>query len=436
MLLVFIFALPYNNFPFYTGGTLKPLALVPILGFIVIWFIKGIANSKFKLNSLDKILIFMFYFFFFTSLIMMWVNFDYMSNVKSISPIIRYIQFVFYSIISVGAYFIGKKSLDIYDIDRLLKTILIAFFPSFLIGTLQVVTNNAPFLNTIRSLFATTVFPTGYYRVMMLSTEPSHAAIDLITYTIPITVYFIQKNSKKKLSYILLLLQIFLLILTKSTLGYILMVCFAILHLFNTLKNRGIKKASRYAFLVVLIIITFYISDVYLMNSRNTDFFLMRIQKSIALTDESSNTRVASYEVALKAFFDYPIIGIGFRNAGYFYAKYVNPNFLKYFLIRDYTSVSSSRFADVKATVLEILVSSGIIGFSVFLVFCVVLFKYMKKIKYQSFNLYLLFTELIILTLLGSFSYSIFGFPIFWFITGGISKYYTYYAVDHNSIKQ
>ncbi|MBZ4644145.1 MAG: hypothetical protein JG767_1754 [Deferribacteraceae bacterium] len=431
IIILFIFALPYNNFPFIQSGTLKPLVVLPILIYITFKIAQeSMQPSTHHINKLDKQVLTMFIVFHFISLVMLGWNYEYMLAQKQTSPLVRYIQFFIYSFISLASYYIGSRAIRLIGLKSSLHYILLSFGPSLIIGVFQIITKNSRFINQIRSFFVSTQYPDGYYRIHLLTTEPSHAAIDLVVFIIPITLYCLQE-SKNKIGYgILLTIQLLLVFYTKSILGVILLFGLCSIVLVLNLKLKYFSRLFQGLIFIAFVGVILYFSGVTPISKNDIDYFTHRLTKSINNADESAITRTASYEVAYNIFREYPILGIGFRNAGYYYKDFINKQYLNIGLIRDWGQKDSPRFADIKSTFLEVLVASGIIGSLFFIKFYLKILSFIKKIKCASLVDSKLFLVIVGMSIVCSFSISLIGYPYFWFVIGIISGYYRKFRLE------
>ena len=99
-------------------------------------------------------------------------------------------------------------------------------------------------------------------------------------------------------------------------------------------------------------------------------YFLERLTK-ISSADSSTNNRILTWQVAIKAFYDKPILGYGPENAMYAVSKYYNPE------------VSEQWFDRAHNFVLDHLLNAGILGLLSFLAIFAMAFRdcwqYLKK---------------------------------------------------------
>jgi hypothetical protein len=414
ILIFFILCLPYNNFPFINSGTLKPLSIVPLIFYVFYQIVFYVKTKEIRISTFDKWLIFTFVYYLISSLIVTWINHNELLEWKKISPIFRWAQFLLYVFISLGSYFIGKKIMKFYPVTNVFKILVISFIPSIVYGLIEILTHNNNMVLKFRELFTTTIYPPGYYRVFLLTTEPSWAAFDLVVFLIPITAYLFIKE--RKLRYIILLtIELLLLVMTKSLLGFILLGVFlSLVFLFN-FNVRTFKKNILF-FLAIIVVLPLLFN--WIIKSDEYSIVESRLNSFKQNEDESSLTRTASYEIALNIFKEYPIFGVGFRNAGYYYGKYINPKYLYIPLISDWANPFSPRFPDIKSTLLEILASSGIMGTVPLLFILVLISKQIRNLIKLDPLVRQYFIIILLLACIGSFSIILIGYPIFWFILG------------------
>lgn len=412
LLIIFIFSLPYNNFPYGVGGTLTPLSLMPGAVFILLSFFKFCLRGILKINRSLVILSVVFLYFVVVTIFNDIRFYEYFINQKIISPWFRTFQFIIYSFISLIAFYIGYKSLDYLNpLNKILRFILYAYIPSIIFGILEIITDNHHILNLIRGFFASTRFPDGYYRIYLLTTEPSWAGFDIVTFVIPITLYLFSIYGNR-VYLLLLLIELLILIEIKSMLGIIVFVSLLFVYLFFSISY----KRRIIPLIISSLMIVIFLSSLYFFK----DAYLERFQKFLEGGDSSALTRTVTYIIATKVFINEPIMGVGFRNSGYFYSEYIDPLLLTYPLIRDWADFWSKRFPDIKSTIFEILASMGVQGIIFVVIFLFFIAKKIWTLKDE--DLSLLFLMIFIASLIGSFSLNLIGYPIFWFLIGLLQK--------------
>jgi O-antigen ligase len=416
LILAIIFTLPYNNFPYGVGGTLTPLSLIPIFFFNIYIFFSSLLKGYLRVNKAIFFIFLAFIVFILLTILDDIYFYDFFISQKITSPIFITLQFIIYSFISIGSLISGYFALKYYkSIDKILKFILYAYMPSLMFGILELILNNHHLLNVIRSFFASTKFPDGYYRIYLLTTEPSWASFDLVTFILPISLYLFYK--KRNFFYLLIFFITFIiLIFIKSLLGFITisLSIFILLILFFRKLIFNLKIfIPIVGFTFLFFVSIFFFKDIY----------IERLNKVMHWGDSSSITRIITYFVSIEVFKAYPFIGVGFRNSGYFYPQIVSdkyPELLSINLISDWSDYYSKRFPYIKSTFFEILSSAGIIGILTLIIFLLYI---LMKIKSFYYVKKVLFSYIIIASLIGSFSMILIGYPIFWFICGIIISY-------------
>ncbi len=413
LLISFILSLPYNNFPYGIGGTLTPLALIPGSVFIFLSFVNFCLRGVFKFNKNLLLLVVVFVYFIIITIFNDIRFYEYFVKQKIVSPWFRTFQFIIYSLISIISFYIGYRALQyIRSFNKLIKIILYAYIPSLVFGILEIITNNHSILNLIRKFFASTQFPDGYYRIYLLTTEPSWAGFDMISYVIPITMYLLLKE-RSKIYLVLLIIELVIFLEIKSLLAAIV---FAILFVAYFLVSIIYEKK------VLSLLIAFFTIVIFLIGLHIfRDIYWDRFQDFLQGNDSSALTRTVTYIIAVKILINEPMIGVGFRNSGYFYTEYINPLLLSHPLIRDWADFWSKRFPDIKSTMFEIVASVGVQGIVFFTFFLTSIIKKILFIKDR--EALLLFLMIFLASFIGSFSLNLIGYPIFWFFIGLLYKF-------------
>lgn len=404
MAVLSILSLPYNNFPFIEGGTLKPLSFFPLLVFFLCFpFIKS--------RSFISLLCFFLVLpvFSFISLLKSPEVFE----LKKVSFSLQLSQFIFNGFVSLSATLCGYFCVKRFGVQRTAKLLVLAWGPTLCFFVLYVVLGYAPELKFIREIFVTTEYPVFYYRFFGLTTEPSWYGIDIVCVVIPACL-FLLSNDRRYL--VLLFISLMSLLFVKSILSVFLLLILMVVWVGRR------NKVKILAFSVI-----FYFFAYLALPQIQADYYMDRlsgIASSISqgvMPEESSATRIITTFVGLKVFLDNMLFGIGPGMFGYYYVAYAGDDFDFYFLLSDYSDPLSSRFADVKNFFVSVLVSGGLVG-------GVLMYFSMRPLKALIFRRYfgcfsserelLFFRSSFFCFILAGFSISLVGYPPFWFVFG------------------
>lgn len=400
LILSIIFTLPYMNFPYIEGGTIKPLSLVPLSIYLALNIGRLIKKKSFFYFLILFILVILYD-------LLLTLNIDdiYLNSKPLRNQYIGFFQLIILGFFTYIAYYIGRYEIKKYfSKKKILFYIILAYYPSLIFGFVHTLSVNFGYSNPIfflRELVASTIFPDNYYRNMMLTTEPSFAASDLMVILIPLI--FLYKKNNSIFFYITITLIGVNFIGAKSGLGFVLLIM--------TFSYILIKANIKYLFFYAIPIVTTSSLLLFYFNS-NLVNRVYKINNTLTSNDtqveESAATRIVSYKIALKIFHDHPL-GIGYSNEGFFYSKYLKDDLLIFYLFSDWVAPSSKRFADIKSTILKIVTSFGIVGL-LFLLY--IMYNYFLIIKNRNLKgELLLIYNIFIITMIGmSFSISLVGY--------------------------
>ncbi len=411
-----ILTLPYTNFPLGVSATRSPMAilLLPLVSLVLFLGYLRRSNFKIYLRSLDFAFDSKMLFYYVATVIGLLILLFNGNLSKNISPITRFIQFNLYFFIQVSAYYAGKYIAKNYETKAFFNLLVISFLPSIVIGILQIVTANAGIIKDIRSLVTSTDFPVGYYRVTMLTTEPSFAAFDIAGVLLPIGLFFFTIG-KRAYGGTLIIVCLILLMFTQSIVGIIMLVSLFIIIMTMIKKYRLLSVSIA----VLGIVLAVSVNPVSL---ERIGTIMLVVSEGDYLIEESSATRLVSYLASINVWLENPVIGVGFRNLGYYYADSIPDEFLSYPSVKDWADYYSSRFAEDNSYILGILSSSGIIG-------AILSYRFFSKLIRCSSSIKTVKSEerifliMILLGLLGSFAINIFGLPTYWILIGYVSGY-------------
>ena len=133
------------------------------------------------------------------------------------------------------------------------------------------------------------------------------------------------------------------------------------------------------------------------------------------------SSRVVYWEAGWNIFGDYPWLGVGLGNAGYFMPEKLSSYSMKLIEIRDLL-YRSDFLLNIKALWVRLLAETGFIGFSFFVCWLFVLWRSARWLEKRSESLigtFGLFGQLVLLGLIvEGFSIDSFALPYFWFSMG------------------
>jgi O-antigen ligase len=200
---------------------------------------------------------------------------------------------------------------------------------------------------------------------------------------------------ERALSVWALVILAFTLSKTGLILGVGLIILGFILNLFNPSKTEVQREEDhdaspvlslidRYRFIVILAVVGVFVFVFYLLGtrvpyiSRIWDFFVFFDEVDVRkyLIFIGFGSRITYWETAWMMFREYPIFGVGLGNYGIYFSDflpYQKLSFTPELFLRLVPAVNRSRVASAKHFLLRILAEMGIVGFSLFLVFLIIL---------------------------------------------------------------
>jgi len=385
---LYVFSLPYDSFPypFDIGGSLiKPLAL-PIALFLLPAVLMGLDARRVN-KSVFLIILFCAY----TLLMLVIFTFAYDFRIKQTTVPVHSLK----GLLSIFSLFAGI--LIVYQFGRgahqnyvtLIRYGYYAVFLPLIAGVFQILVilfGPQFFMPPVRIL--SFVFLAPQYslvdkvnRVMLLTLEPSVAAMQLILFIIPVLLLYRSIHPTKKLPKFLLALSVIELVFTFSALALLwIAVCLIVLlclALKDLLLRFRISKLGLSIFtLAVLLLLSsvFFLKDYFGYQKRKLDFLLR------AGLLRGTDTRLANAITGLNVFVnENPITGVGLSMLGFFYAQNA-PDFVRSYPegIR-YSDLEDPMFPTAKNIFVRLLAETGLIGFSIFLAFLIRLFRKLKK---------------------------------------------------------
>lgn len=224
-------------------------------------------------------------------------------------------------------------------------------------------------------------FRIGIDRTAAMAVEPSEAGfINCMAIISAIYLWFRYKSQNKKLYIFELIILVLGQLVIGSTasmvaVGFALLISICSFISKNT-SNFG-KRIFRYAifFLVILLAILF------LENNTNVFEKIINYQKYLNIKRSSVAERLVAIQSSLAMFFERPIMGIGFGNYGWYIRHFVTSSL--------YVYVPGGSFQPNNLYA-ELLAELGIVGFSIYIVFILSIFKKIVSIlKDKDFNLWM-----------------------------------------------
>lgn len=347
------------------GFALKPFF---ILSFFIFLFLYKEIKISFHNYEIFLFIFLMFY------ILTSFVSEDYMSSLRMILGIV-----MVFSIYILLKYLFSKID---NNPNLNLEKILINSFSFFLIislilyimGMSQIDTNY--WLYNEERIFFGVIVDRSIPRIIGMTSDPNFFAL----YCTPMFFYLYLKNQKSKKEFLLLFLTLFAIILTFSRGGIIAIFLIILIQLmlkgFSLLVNKNklisLKKVLSYLILTIITLgIIIYLS--------NVEFIVEIIEKRM----RTSNTGSGRFEIwtnGLSLFYDNCFIGIGIYNFQYYNNLIFNDGHYMH------------------NTHLEMLVESGIIGFTLYFLFLLLLLIELVKLSLKNNKyIYLLFSYISIL---------------------------------------
>ena len=341
----------------------------------------------------------------------------------------------------------------------IIKIFYIAMYLIFLLGIVQYIamTFNIQFINYIFdfitnsrsvSLFSDSVYQAN--RVFCVFSEPS-VLCQFIFLTMPFAFnitfskYKLFKSSWFSIFYkktVLFLLAINL-ILSKSPIYLI----FCVIEFLFLLVIKYIRYIRKYIILIIFffILMLFVIISVCFSNlDRIEETYLYRIYKvmlcfgdyeMLVQLEPSLASRLTSYYIQIKVFLSNILLGVGFRNIGIAIIPYMLNT--KIPLTTEYLQFLNSdakMWGQNPSIVYTTLAELGIVGFSIYVYFIVLLYNVLNKIKYNLTGIQLVFTKsfsqlIIAMSLISFYNYSFECNPFMYF--GFVLMIVLYYKLQN-----
>ncbi|MCX8128917.1 MAG: O-antigen ligase family protein [Clostridia bacterium] len=332
IILLYIVFLPVTNITFlkdkiYTAGNSLSF-YVHILGMVLMVF-SCIKAKRLNLDYRIKMSVYILTILNISSLLMAVVLHENLGvligrdTYKAVFPyLIYYSQYIL--IIIYNSYIFNEVGMK-----KIVRWIMFSFILLLIYGYIQLLLMrvNIGILNLAMSFLENVDIPYVLDRgkINLTSTEASKAGCLLSVYVFPL-LFSIYKNNVYKKSFIVLLIALYLPILffTQSTSGYIgfviAVLCYYMLDLKRSMEKRRVHIHLTIAALVAVIALWIVIDNFEAIEQSTiyqTTFVKLSDSENL-----STMQRSTSIYTNMKAVLDYPILGVGNGNQGFFYIKY------------------------------------------------------------------------------------------------------------------
>lgn len=457
--ILFILLLPFTSFPLagkllHSSMVAAPsiLAIMFLLG---VWFIPYFLKNKGINFSSSPLLIFISYAMI-NALFPFWIKTPIFKNFSILNNSIEAFGTLLIGVCVylVTANFMKEKN----EIAFLLRLINLSFIFVFIWSFMQIffwqILNDYPAWMVSIQKFISTSGNLYRNRVTGFAYEPSWLAHQLNMLYLPL--WFAASYKKYSahrfkilgftLENIFLFLGIITLFLTKSRIGLIsffacLLFIFILLNIkfTNLVKSKFDKKYERLAKnLLIPSFIIIYLSliavSVFVMSKidpRMEDLLNIKTYQdrnliSIA-NDFSFAERILYWQTGWNIFNDHPISGVGIGNSGFFFEEYL-PGFAWYFDEPRNLFFNATYQPNNKNLWIRLLSETGIIGFSLFIIWLILIFIEAKSLSRQKEKQYAFVGYAGLFALIAfffeGFSIDSFALPYYWTIFGIISGVY------------
>lgn len=282
--------------------------------------------------------------------------------------------------------------------------------------------------------------------------EPSWLAHQMNMFYIPIFLgssftrqsAFRKFNKKIIIEDILLIFSIFILIFTKSRVGWITFIFIALYYLFR-INNNLIRKLSNYNFLKnkktfqKLIPILLFISYLFFIilglfffskfDSRMENLFNLEFYKNRNLFSIANEfvfaERILYWQTGWQIFNDFPLFGVGLGNSGFFLNDYL-PSFAWALDEPRHLIFQATYQGNIKNLWFRLLSETGMIGFLSFITWLMLIFLISKKFENSGkkhVKIWGFIGKIAIIALVfEGFSIDSFALPYYWIILGLVAS--------------
>lgn len=454
---VLVFLLPFTSLPLVSkvlGADMVAAPSILVLLVLLIFLIFNYLKTKFNLNkSLQPLLLFGL-FAIISSLLAFWLLIPIQKDFSIFRNIFEGIGTL---LIGISFYFVTINIIQSQEVlNKTLRILVYSFIPllvwclfQFVFG--QIVENYPIWMGTIQN-FLTTSGTLYKNRLTGFAFEPSWLAHQLNMFYLPvwISATISRRSAFRKIliKFIVedffLIASIFILIFTKSRVGWITFI-FIVTYLFITFNRKLLKiiknefPFKQNSFLIKLLpvflalfYISLLISGLFLFSkfdSRMGSLFKIETYQNknvLSIANEFVFAeRILYWQTGWEVFNDYPIFGVGLGNVGFFFEEHM-PSFAWALDEPRHLIYQANYQGNVKNLWFRLLSETGIIGFLSFGTWLfLILVKANRYQKSQSHihNYWGLVGKIALITIIiEGFSIDSFALPYFWIILGLVSN--------------
>lgn len=287
-------------------------------------------------------------------------NYSIQEAIRGLLYNLRFTIFLFYT--SIFAKYISKH----FAYRRVENCIILAFTIVCFVGFLQLIF--FPVAYDFYALF----WKIGVYwpnadphigRLLSTYLDPNYLSSCLLIPVYLLIKRIVSERKSRTVNILLLVITVIAILLTKSRSGFLGLAIIAVMHLISWLFS---KKVPFYAkMLIVAIFIAF---PIFMLTSNIG--VIVRLRSGVS--DGSSTARFDSWKMGLQIFKNNPIFGIGYNMTGAYKSKFSLP-------------IADSTVNGMDSSLIMILSCSGILGFSLYLIYFFKLFSNRKiSLTYKS----------------------------------------------------
>lgn len=351
---LFIFSFPFKMIaPFaFLGGITYGLGDVSSFLFCVIGVVLAIMRGRFhfgksRSDNLFKQFILLYLICDLASIIMSLLLYKRCGYIGGENTIIATTKKILFSLAYILFVYYCREIGGILTLDEIFSTIEKTINVCLVVGIIQIgilynISIFEAIYNAINSLFdawtVTRVHQTG--RIALLANEPAYSAgfLGIVVFPYLLSKFLVKKNTFG--DFVKLFLCVVILYFTKSTTGYILLPIIVVFFVYLYFKNSHIRSFNK-VFLIVLIVISVFAAYFVIKSSGLLNDFMFVIQKLTSSENENSTDRKAIIAISLIIFKNYPVLGVGNGNQGFFYRE-----FAPAWAIQSFTGARAYRYAE------------------------------------------------------------------------------------------
>lgn len=460
-----VFLLPFTSLPLASkilGSEMVAAPSILILFVLLIILIFSLLKSTIKIQTLLQPVLLFGLLAIFSSLFAFWLPIPIQKDFSIFRNIIEGIGTL---LIGISFYFVTIQFIRSEKVlNKTLRIIAYSFIPlmvwclfQFVFG--QIFHEYPAWMATIQK-YITTSGTLYKDRLTGFAFEPSWLAHQVNMFYIPIWMsatvnrrsVFMRVFQKLILEDFFLLISIFMLIFSKSRVGWITFIV-VISYLFIALNQRIISKIQKkfktsnhrfllkllpvvFIFFYILMLITglFFFSN---FDSRMESLFKVETYQNRNLFSIANEfvfaERILYWETGWQVFNDYPIFGVGLGNVGFFFEEYM-PSFAWALDEPRHLIYQANYQGNVKNLWIRLLSETGIIGFICFGTWLILIL--LKSNQYQKrksclHNYWGLVGKIALITIfIEGFSIDSFALPYYWIIFGLVSNYHLESSVE------